>query len=238
MKCPEFQDRWQRRLDGERPAVAPDAEQHLAECPDCRRLEAAARRLEAALRVLPPPEAPSAGLTDRIVAAVLDDRRARLRFRRRVQFVASLAASLLLIAAGYAYFRSHQEPTHPAGPAPVVQGPHVPDGAEPPARAATPSLDDSVAAAGSAVISLTKRTAGETVDETRILLPRTLPSPALVDRRVLPRDLVAGRPAQSLQETGQGMASGLEPVTTSARRAVDLFLNELPPMESGQKPGL
>jgi hypothetical protein len=34
--------------------------------------------------------------------------------------------------------------------------------------------------------------------------------------------------APSLRETGRGMTAGLEPVARSARRAVNLFLRDLP----------
>jgi hypothetical protein len=41
-----------------------------------------------------------------------------------------------------------------------------------------------------------------------------------------------------LREAGEGVGDGLEPVTNSARRAVDLFLRELPPMDLGANSGL
>jgi predicted anti-sigma-YlaC factor YlaD len=44
-------------------------------------------------------------------------------------------------------------------------------------------------------------------------------------------------PTRSLREAGQGVSEGLEPVTNSARRAFDLFLRELPPMD-GESKGL
>jgi hypothetical protein len=37
---------------------------------------------------------------------------------------------------------------------------------------------------------------------------------------------------QSLREAQEGVAVGFEPVTSSARRAVNLFLREIPPLET------
>jgi hypothetical protein len=236
MKCPDFHDRLQRRLDGDPGIADGDLERHRAECPHCRQLDAAAGRLEVGLRLLSVPAAAS-DLTDRIVAAVLADRRQRRSQRRRVLAYAGLAASLLLVAIGYAWVRSRSTPTpFPTAPPVLVQAPGIPQELKP--AEGSRSLHDSMEEASSAVVSLTRRTAGDTVGQTRMLLPETVPAPFLAGADALPRDLVQGKPAQSLHEAGRGVSSGFEPVTTSARRAFDLFLNELPPMEPEQKRGL
>ena len=36
----------------------------------------------------------------------------------------------------------------------------------------------------------------------------------------------------------QGVSTGLEPVTDSVRRALDMFLREIPPLEAQEQPGL
>ncbi len=237
MKCPEFQEQWQRRLDGQPAAEAAELERHLASCAPCRRLDAAARRLEFGLRVLPPADLPR-DLTERIVTAVLRERRQRILRGRRILVAASLAAALLLAATGYAWLHLRAgSPPGPPAPVPVAKLPPPPVERTPAGQPPVASLQDSVQEAGSAVVSLTRRTAGETVDQTRMLLPERVPTTGLVNGGVLPRDLVAGQPAQSLQETRQGVSSGIEPMTTSARRAVDLFLNELPPVPEQAKPG-
>ncbi len=46
---------------------------------------------------------------------------------------------------------------------------------------------------------------------------------------------MTARKVSSLREAGQNVSSGLEPVANSARRAVNLFLRELPPVEPGKK---
>src|SRR5579885_803257 len=96
VNCDDCQTRLQARLDGEA-VPADDLAAHLAACPECRGLAAAARRLQAGLRLLTPP-APPAGLAERLAAGVLADRRRRVR-RRRLAFagaVTAVAASLLL----------------------------------------------------------------------------------------------------------------------------------------------
>jgi hypothetical protein len=92
-----------------------------------------------------------------------------------------------------------------------------------------------VAEAGAAVVALTQRVADETVEDTQLLLPRG-DAPPLPAADVLQQTL--GPPAHSLQEAGQIVSAGLDPVVMSARRAFDLFWRELPPAESTEKPGL
>jgi hypothetical protein len=93
-----------------------------------------------------------------------------------------------------------------------------------------PTLRESAEELGGAVASLTSQTADETMGQTRWLVPR-MSSPSLpkVDLESIEP------PTRPLREAGEGVSAGLEPVTSSARRAVDLFLRELPPMETGAK---
>ena len=91
-----------------------------------------------------------------------------------------------------------------------------------------------MAEAGSAVAALTTRTADETVAKTKVLMPvMTDPSLAALDLDPSPLD----PSARSLRDAGEGVTAGLEPVTDSARRAVGLFLRELPPMDAHPKTG-
>jgi hypothetical protein len=41
-----------------------------------------------------------------------------------------------------------------------------------------------------------------------------------------------------LREAGQNMTAGFGPVATSARRAVDLFLRDMPPVSGQERKGL
>jgi predicted anti-sigma-YlaC factor YlaD len=213
MNCPECHAWLQRRLDGDSPVVGEALDGHLAVCPACRALYGAGQRLSEGLRLLSPPALP-VGLADRIVTRVVSAQRRQRRFRRWLIGTA-VAASLLLVV-----FVGSQRP--PPTPGPV----------EPPlVRAQPPSLQQQVEEAGVAVVALTRRTADETVSQTRWLLPALVPLPAEGDAPDWPEPPL-DLPAQPLREVGQGVSAGLEPVATSARRAVSLFLRELPPMET------
>ncbi len=243
MNCSESQDILQRRLDGEPVSDVAALSQHLAECADCRWLHAAAGQLEVGLRKLAPP-VPPPNLRNTIVAAALKDR-ARQRQRRLVLGMA-LAASLLL-AVGLAmpipggdpsaqglwggYRQTRDYLARLIGlkePLPVIVehfGPGILEPVGSAADPATPSLRDSMAEAGSAVVSLTRRTADETVEQTRILT-EVLPMPMNVFDAVPP---MPEQPiATAWQETSQRVATGFEPVTNSARRALSMLLRENP----------
>ena len=60
------------------------------------------------------------------------------------------------------------------------------------------------------------------MSETKLLLAVNIPQAAVADARELEQVLEA--PVQSLRDIQEGMAAGLEPVATSARRAVGFFL--------------
>lgn len=218
MSCFEFQHLLQQRLDGG-PQPQPDAgERHAGQCPACRALEAAAERLEEGLRLLRPP-APSEDLGKRIVAGVLAERRRRNQLRyRRLALVGAVAASLLLaVFLGRAW--------RPEVPQPVAKDSRH---AEPPAvPSRDPSLDESVQEAGSALVSLMNRTADQAVEQGRVLIPPVqVAMPALPSADAWQAPLE--QPAASLRTARQGVAAGLEPVTNSAVRAVNLFWREIP----------
>lgn len=218
MNCLECQNRIQERLDGGDWLAGADLERHLAECRDCRQLHEAARRLEEGLRLLPAPFPPP-GFADRMVQQVLGQRRRR-RTWHLAATVGGLAATVLVTVLAMQYWPQAgvsppPAPVHAAKPTEPQPGP-------------PPSLSDSFAEVSSAVAALARRTTEETVDQTRVLWLDPMPTVAQVERVEPAPDLAA----QSLWEAGQGVSAGLEPVTTSARRAVDLFLRELPPMPS------
>jgi len=222
MNCPACENLLQDRLDGAPagPSSAALAE-HLASCPVCRERHAAAGRLEEGLRLLTPP-APPPVLSRRMVDAVLAERRGRLRRQRWARVAVGLAAAVLLFVL-----------LDKERPQPVQDKPVPP----PEVAADTPSgsLRESVSEASSAVVNLTRRTADETVGSTRLLLPVVVARNPM-DEQPLPSPI--DPPVRSLREAGQGLSAGLEPVTSSARRAFDLFLREVPPMENENKPGL
>jgi hypothetical protein len=77
--------------------------------------------------------------------------------------------------------------------------------------------------AGSALVALVGRTANEAVEPTRDLLPQAGPSSSLVP-------VAWSRPLEpqvrTLRQAGAGVTLGLQPVVSSARRAVAIFLQD------------
>jgi predicted anti-sigma-YlaC factor YlaD len=212
--CAAADEALQRFLDGAAEPDSPALQRHWHNCRDCRERFAAARRLRDALARRQVPPEPSALLTERIVVAVVRD--GQRRDRRRWLAGAALAAAVLL-AIGVTW------PRRPPG-GEVVQ-------IEPPATRPgethtlpLPSLRAGLAEAGTAVVGLTRRTVDETVGTSTLL--RAVPLNPLPD----PSDWAeAFQPAaQSLGVARQGLAEGLEPVTTSARRAARLLWRDLP----------
>lgn len=229
MNCSGFQDWLQHRLDGESVEDQSAADRHLADCAPCRDWQAAARRLEDGLRLLTPPT-PPVGLSNRIVTQVLVERRAALRFRRRVWTSVAVAASLLVTALiGYPWWSSIRSPIAPDSSSSVVElnPPELPP--------STPSLGASFAEASSAVVSLAKKTKDETVEQTRLFWPDPVPAPELVKTESLQPALDPS--AQGLRELEQGVSVSVEPVTSSLRRWGGMVLKTLP-MEKERKEGL
>jgi predicted anti-sigma-YlaC factor YlaD len=217
MNCTECLGLLQERLDGVTPGDPAGLDRHLAACPDCRDWYAAVGRLEAGVRLLPA-VAPPDDLAARITGRVLADHRARQRRRDWMRRGAALAASLLLV-----FLIGRGRPTVEPLPVPSTE------------PRETESLRDTVADAGSAMVGLTRRTADETVVQGKLLLPVVVAQPPLGERAV--PDAVEP-PVRSLRAAGQGVSTGLEPITTSAHRALDLFLSEIPSLESERKQGL
>jgi hypothetical protein len=109
--------------------------------------------------------------------------------------------------------RISEAPTEP------TQGPQVAS-----AKIVVPSLQQRVEEAGEAMVHLTRRTADETMGQSRLLLPDLKQSFAASGQPTTSSE------AQPLRDVQQGVSSGLEPVASSARRAVALFFRE-PPTE-------
>jgi predicted anti-sigma-YlaC factor YlaD len=221
MTCPHYYTWLQSQLDGEGHGDPLMAERHLHDCPSCRALDNAAQRLREGLLATTPPY-PPADLALRIAGRVVADcRRAR---RRRVAAWTALAAGLLLtIGTAIAWPRFFPAKPENPGNAEVILSRSEPP--TPPLR-----LRESMAEAGYAVASLTSQAADETMGHTRRLIPSVTGGSL---------DMAAAAPAlespkQSLREAGLGVSEGLEPVADSARRAVGLFLRELP-IDKGER---
>jgi hypothetical protein len=133
----------------------------------------------------------------------------RRRWQSRLVMSAAAAALLMALFSGWSHFR-----TVPAIP-PVAGDQNRP-----------PSLRQSVEQAGYAVAAMTKRAADETLDQSRFFMQVALPT-----RRMLTEEepiVLREPPLEPLRAVQHGVSDGFEPVTTSARRAVNLFWRERP----------
>jgi predicted anti-sigma-YlaC factor YlaD len=220
MNCLEYREWLQQELDG---AIAPApaaAVEHMNACAECRALAATARAFEAGLAALPRAQ-PAPLLTASIVTAILDDRRQRMRLaRRRVALTLGLAASiLLLMLLGWMY----QLPTPSKN--------HVAKNDAAPPDPGVPQLERRADEARAAVSALTERVAGQTTAQAKMLLAvaNTIDLKPMTN---LPAFSEWEEPfdpaAQSLKQATQTVASGIEPIARTTRRAFDFFVKELP----------
>ncbi|HEY1860076.1 MAG TPA: hypothetical protein VGG61_06965 [Gemmataceae bacterium] len=226
MTCVECLEYLQQALDGRTDAVEVPVAEHLAACHACGQIHTAGRRLREGLRLIAAPQPPR-DFAGRVAACIVADQLRRHRQLRRWLATAAVAASLLLaVLAGYRWF-------HPWAPNPMYPEP-VANSANNITKEPIPvsSARESVNGAGEAVASLSRKATEETVEQTRLLWP-VATAPLSFDGIDLQTPLEP--PAQSLREAGQSVSSGLEPVASSARRAMNLFWRDLPPVEPGKK---
>lgn len=232
MNCATCQELLQLRLDGAEPRDLAEMLLHVQRCSDCRDMQAAAACLHASLRLLRPP-APPADLAHSITGQLLADYHRRQRLRRWSAVAASVAA-LLLVSIGLLRWGWSPRTGDSTASDRLVQDkgedksrPEQPE--QRPAEVMT--LRESVSEVSSAVASAATKTADAARSDLLPLVPMTsLPS--------LQMTATLDPPTRSLREAGQGVSGGLAPVADSARRAVDLFLRELPPMDVPDKAGL
>jgi hypothetical protein len=217
--CDHCDDWLQDLLDGNEPGDA--VLEHLSACPECRELHDSAVALRQGLALLPPPAEAPDDLSDRVVTAVLFDRKRRQKARRLIARVAALAAGVLL-----AVLLTEAQP-RPRDDRVTVSPP------SPKREERMPSLRQSVARAGSVVGEVASRKLDEALESTRGLWP-------VVDSSSLPAmdiKMPLESTARPLQTATQGVSAGLEPVAGSARRAFALFVRDLSPGASMAKPG-
>jgi hypothetical protein len=228
MNCAEFQEVLQSRLNGESSPATAEVERHLKLCPDCRELEVGASRLLEGLRAAAVPPLPE-GQRDRIVSLALaqmeSQRLARQRWGRLTIGASTVAAGLLL-AVFLGFFRSGARQGH--GKSDSIKLVKKDEKSAPALSQSALNIQD----AGDALVALVNRTAGETVGQGRVLLPQSVSTPNISVAEAWQPDLEPS--AQVLRETQEGVTDSLEPVTSSARRAVNLFLREVQSID-GQK---
>jgi hypothetical protein len=230
MTCSDSHELLQQRLDGDPIADRGELDRHLADCPACRDLYASAQRLQECLQSLTSPIPPT-DLSQRILVRWLEEHRVRARRRRRLLTGMAIAAALFVaVFLGYSRWRHPAELKTDRSDTTVRDHvtPRFADSAIP--RVETePSLNRRMEEAGSALIALMNRTADETVGQGKVLLPAEVPTPLfeLANPQAM-APIPLEPPVESLREAQHNVALGLEPVTNSARRAVNLFLREMP----------
>jgi hypothetical protein len=229
MNCERFQNSLQNSLDGLPENLSPDVLRHVASCSDCRALQAASQRFEAGVLLLQSSRI-SSRLPDQIVKQILSERIISIR-RQRMRWVvgvlaASIALALTATAVAPRLFNARGKQSIDPDMMAIKPNPIEKE------STANPSTPNRVSEAGLAVASLSNLAKEETLKQTRLFMPvatATLP----FENLSVPQPFQA--PADSLREAGKGVSEGLQPVTNSARRAWDLFLREVPPMDTSGK---
>jgi predicted anti-sigma-YlaC factor YlaD len=203
-RCDAAQAALHRLLDGEANWDCPEAAAHRAACVDCREELVLARLLPGAVSH---PAFPSE-LTNRVVGAAVTRYRRR-RIARSAGLGAALAASILVAAIVFQPSRQTITETRSVASLPRPKDDAVP---------ARP-LGEAVSDARDALVSLTRRTANET----------RATSVALVPDPKLPNVPDSGAGLEPLADAQVAAARSVEPIKTSARRALNLFLRAADP---------
>jgi hypothetical protein len=224
MHCLECQEYLQQLLDGAAPALSPDLEEHFAQCSTCRSLRAAGQALQKGLEALPAP-VPSQVPAARMAGLVLED--GRLRRRRRLVVVLALAASLLIAALAGHFWPPAPDDNALPGNAVVKKDRDNLDKGTDDKASGTPRLAKSVHDARQAVVALSDRIADGAKEQTKVLLAAAKPMSGIDNLPEVPPALGLEPAAQSLQQAGQAVAEGLQPMATGTRRAFSFFVREL-----------
>ncbi|HEX3147909.1 MAG TPA: hypothetical protein VHR66_07480 [Gemmataceae bacterium] len=193
----------QRLLDGDATWDTPEALAHRLTCVDCREELILAR----SLNMVPAPIVVPAGLTDTVLHAAMSSQRRR-RLMRYAGVGMGLAASALVAVVLLEPPPQTIRETHAVALVPPKND-----------TVATKPLGASVNEARDAIVSLTKRTATETRDTSTGLIP----NPKLKD---MPDP---GEGLEPLADARSGAARSVEPIKSSARRAMNLFLRAAEP---------
>jgi hypothetical protein len=206
-ECAVGQAALQRLLDGEVDWDSPEAAAHRANCPPCRE-----ELLLAGALMKPAPVIVPAGLADRVLDRAMSA-------RRRTQAARFIGAALALAASVVIAIVIFRPPAPTPEPSPVVVAP-APKVDAPVPTAPPKPLGDSVTEAREAIAALTRR-AVETTDESTRLLPKPgMPDTPDVGERLEP-----------LADARTGAARSVEPIGSSARRALNLFIRAADPPE-------
>jgi hypothetical protein len=211
MNCHEWKSHWQAILDGDAPGGGDaDWRAHLKDCSACRELHDAAERLWISLRRAPQPVPPPLFL-ENVLVAVRREQRVYRQQRLWLGIGACLAAALVVL--GLVRLFLPEEPGQRiAATSPAVLPP--------------PSLESELADARSATVDFSRRVAQDTMRQAALFLPPADRWPGFGTG--VPSDETT---AIQVRDMGRTVSSSLEPVTSSTRRAFDMFRRLLPPTE-------
>jgi hypothetical protein len=209
--CLEFEAVTNAVLDRDLPPSALESP-HASECPACRELAGSVQMLLSALAS--PLPAPPDGFAFRVVAAAVRDRKRQLRLRwaKRAGGLAVAAAVVLAV-----YLGTKPPVATPAPEVAIVVPKPEPIPTPRPAR-----VSDKLAEAGEAFAAITQRTADEALTPTRNLFP--MPEPVALPH--VPEIVPETDPLAQLPGAAK---AGLEPVTSSAKRAWNVFVRDVVP---------
>jgi hypothetical protein len=234
MNCLEWRAHWQDALDERVSGGGDDWLAHLKECPACRELhDSAARMLSALAAAAHPP--PPANFADRVLAAVRAGK--RQQWQRRWLGVAGLAAAALVLWGVARLFVSLP------GAGPGASAEHAQNGLGPRTSSqpeigvrppTSPSLEAQLADAGSATVDMTKRLARDTMRQAALFVPPLDDGAGSLRIRWPGLEPMGGADAVQavpVQQVSRSVADSLEPVTSSTRRAFNMFWRLLPPTE-------
>lgn len=211
LECAAFLESVQIALDGEAALGSVLGLPHAEVCADCRQIALVAQRFQTC--IVPAIELPS-GLAERILERAIDDRRIRVRTR----WVS--AASLATLAAGVVIAAFLVWPNSQAKPEPSPEIVVLPPKEPSVAVANPPRFDERMAEAGTAIASISRNAKDQTVTPTKNFIPQ---APLAISPEA-PLDMEPA--AATLAEIPQHARSGIEPVTSTTRRAVNLFLRD------------
>jgi hypothetical protein len=253
MNCRDFERKWNELFDAssvlkgdEHDHVANENEvallhEHAAACPICRRSAPGYYILHRAILLWESPPVPPLGLTDRIIAAagtpmpasIAADRLTSSTGMRR--FLLAVAAAILAVSTGVAFWRFNLEQAHDRGRvASVGPGRSPRTGSN---RSDTPRLNEAVASATEATWDLARSASEPAARLSRQFLDAaTEPDTELAKGSggVLVPLLDSFAPdsaaaAATIQQVGDHFASGVRPISSTARQAFGFLIGPAAP---------
>ena len=218
MICREFLDAWNEHFDSPRSGSDPECvramKHHAAECPECAALAVGFAVMEQGLPALTPPRVP-ADLVDRILLA--HDEASRPRMLRNPVRIAAVIAGLAAAASLAIVLWKYPAP-RPGG-----KGPEI-------ARAAPGlpprPLSIALAEATSATLDLALATSAPAARTGQRVF---LSTQSEAGEASWPTAVPSGSASDVLHSVGQGVESGVRPLSGTARRAFGFLIGPASP---------